>query len=278
MKCTVVVAMAVMLAAAAAMAQDKKEESPKADAPTGATPTKINFNARRCASVAGQANARIKTEQLAAEYDDGSRWDALQSRLTQILRSCDLPDPPSNIATVVSFIAGETPYTVVVPSPQPYALTMLGKKEVRVVVLVNGEASVAVPSDFKFMSKRVDNPLIAAIPSVVRAITDAAGKGLLVQPPPSLVDAAPAPPPPLVACVTQVSVPFSRASISESGTVEVKVKTETKKVAVSATYANTPRSKVTFSTLAGGLVGSVKGAERMKVDSESYASAPLGRA
>src|ERR1041384_6629341 len=98
MKCTVVVAMAVMLAAAAAMAQDKKEESPKADAPTGATPTKINFNARRCASVAGQANARIKTEQLAAEYDDGSRWEALQSRLHQKLPRRGVAGAQHNIA------------------------------------------------------------------------------------------------------------------------------------------------------------------------------------
>lgn len=274
----IALALASVLAATAAAAQDKED---KPEAPTGATPTKITFDERRCSSVvdASKPPTRLKTGDLAADYDDGSRWPALQDRLRQILDSCDLPAPASDVATVVTFIAGEKPYTVVLPATQPYALTMLGKKEILVVVLVNGEEAVAAPTDFKFMSKRLDDPLVGAIPSFVRAITDAAGKGLSVQvQPPPPQDGKTPPPPAIMAYATQVSVPFSRASIAESGTVQIKVNTETKKVPVAATYANTPLSRLRFSTLAGGLVGKVRGPEKMKVDSGSYASDPLGRA
>ena len=262
-----VVAIALILSATAALAQDKKDEKAEVTAPSGATPTKITFTQRSCATG--------DTEQLAAQYDDGSKWSELQDELERIIESCDLSKPDADVTTVVTFIAGETPYTVLVPSTQPYALTMLGKKQIRVVVLVNGDAAASVPTDFKFMSKQIDDPVLAAIPSFVRAVTDAAGKEskvLSVRPPPEKAA------PPMVGYVTQVSVPFSRASIAESGTVEVKVKTEIKKVAVSATFANTPRRKVALSTVAGGLIGSVKGPERMKVESGAYASDPLGRA
>lgn len=244
-------------------AQDGKEGG----GPTGATPTKINFLERKCGT--------ITTEELAAKYDDGANWSALQDHLAQIIKGCDLRPPSRDLVTVVTFIRRDTPYTVVVPSTQPYSLTLLGKKEVRVVVLVDGGASVGVPTDFKFMSQRVANPLAGAVPSVVRTITDAVGKALPMVAPPPLPQVTP---PPLVAYAAQVSVPFTRATIEETGTVEVMVDSKRKEVPVKATYTNTPLSALTFSTLAGALVGTVNGPERMKVDSGSYASDPLGRA
>jgi len=66
--------------------------------------------------------------------------------------------------------------------------------------------------------------------------------------------------------------------MTQSGTVSLKVNAETKKVAIAATYTNTPLSRVRFSTLAGGLVGKVRGPEKMKVDDGKYASDPLARA
>jgi hypothetical protein len=74
-----------------------------------------------------------------------------------------------------------------------------------------------------------------------------------------------------------ITLPFSRASILEAGTVTVKAPASgtPADVKISTTYANTPTVHLKFTAVAGAVIGSLYGPQKMKVDAGKYASDPL---
>ena len=184
---------------------------------------------------------------------------------------------------LVVFITKNTPYFVVLPEQQPYNLTIAGSTSVVPVVLTDATARRDTPADFRLMSSRVEDPVQAQIPAFVKEIAGVVIKqyGAVAKHNPRMWAYA----------ADEVELPFSRASIVESGTVTLGCDAGSTEasyprlapcprgknsidVEIAATYANTPKTRIDFAAVAGGVLGPYRGHLKMKVDGGRYASDP----
>ena len=255
----------------------------------GATPTAIRFNFSGGCAFDDDAPARVTSiANLAADYNDGTRWAQLQQEVKAVLASClDLSDPkgPHDLSgalaktLLVIVVDKDAPYYLVLPQHQPYSLSLTGAIAVVPVVLVDASARRG-PPDLRLLSTRVQDPSQQQIPAFVRTIAtrvirqSAATGG---QNPRIWAYAA-----------DEVELPFRRAVIAESGNILVGCDPDGSSavlapcprgkdsvdVDLSASYADTPKTRIEFGAVAGAVVGPYRGHTRMKVDSGRYAADP----
>lgn len=286
----------IVLACAAALlcaSPARGQSTPRTAAP-GATPTAIRFDfSGGCVFDEDASAAAIKSiADLARDYNDGTRWPQLQRELRTVLASCVDDDQPAprdlsgalTKTILVAFIDKDTPYYVVLPSGQPYRLTIAGRTPVVAIVLVDTAARRDSPTDMHFMSSRLDDPGQTAIPAFLRTIAGSIIKEFRTG------GTAPAKHNPRVwaYAADEVDLPFQRASVLESGSLTVNCDPAGSSAALAAcprgknaldvaivtTYAAVPKTRIDFTAVAGAVVGPYRGHLRMKVDAGRYASDP----
>jgi hypothetical protein len=231
-------------------------------------------------------------DDLVDEYNDGSLWLQLQADLKAVLSTCQFADPLGQIASddfesktfLVIFVAtNQQPYYVVVPQERPYSMTLFGVKSVNAIILGDAKAeSDSAPSDFTLMSTQVENPLETRIPALVEeAAASFVSKTFSVRVKSSRTPTRSNEPNATMYAYAAagITLPFTRASISETGTIRVKdpASGAVADVKTSTTYANRPKIRLEFTAVAGAVVGPFHGPERMKIDAGRYASDPLSR-
>jgi len=262
----------------------------------GPTPTRIEFtSAVGCYPITpSDAKEAVRSvDDLVNEYNDGRLWLQLQEDLKAILSTCEFSAPLARITPddfksktfLVTFVSNDRqPYYVVVPQRQPYSMTLLGVKAVNAIVLVDAKAKEdAVPTDFMFMSTPLQTPLEAKIPAPAKqapasfVTNQRSVQPKNARPPASRKERDPAM---YAYAAAGITLPFSRASIAEAGTLTVKdpVSGTSTDVKISTTYANTPKVRIEFTAVVGAVIGPFGGPQRMKVDAAKYASDPSSHA
>jgi len=225
---------------------------------------------------------------LLDEYNDGSLWLQLQADLKAILSTCTFAAPLGQITPddfklrtfLVTLMSNDHgPYFVVVPQQEPYSMTLLGARSVNAIILGDSKAkSDKAPSDF-FIATLVQNQLDAGSASVVRVPAPLVTNkfSLPVKRPAASRRAADLDATMYAYAAPGIVLPFSRASISEAGTVTVEdpASGTSAEVKIATAYANTPKVHLTFTGVAGAVIGSPHGPQRMTVDAGKYASDPL---
>jgi hypothetical protein len=265
--------------------------------PAGATPTSILFNfSGGCAFDEDAAAGAVKAvADLAHDYNDGNRWPQLQQELRSVLASCIDDAQPAAArdlsgaltkTMLVAFVERDTPYYVVLPSRQPYRLTITGRTSVVPIVLVDAAARRDPPPDMHFMSSRIDDPR-QEIPAFVRDIAGSIIKQYRTGNAPAKSN-----PRFWAYAADEVELPFRRASVVESGTLTVNCEPNGSSVVlavcprgkdslgitIATTYTTTPETRMDFAAVAGGVVGPYRGHLKMKVDAGRYASDPARHA
>ena len=259
----------------------------------GPTPTKIAFtSAVDCYAIThpDSTEAIQSVDDLVDEYNDGTLWLQLQADLEAILSTCQFDSPLGQITSddfesktfLVIFVAkNQQPYHVVVPQQQPYSMTLLGVKSVNVIIL--GDANVRsdrAPSDFILMSTQVADPLEVRIPALVKKTAASfVGKAYSLPVKSSRAPVRSKDPSATMYAyaATGITLPFSRAAVSEAGTIRVKdpESGSMADVKISTTYTNRPKISLEFTAVAGAVIGPVYGPQKMKVDAGKYASDPM---
>jgi hypothetical protein len=161
-------------------------------------------------------------------------------------------------------------------------MTLFGVKSVNAIILGDAKAkSDSAPSDFTLMSTQVENPLETRIPALVEdAAASFVSKTFSVRVKSSRAPTRSNQPNATMYAYAAagITLPFTRASISQTGTIRIKdpASGAVADVKTATTYANRPKIRVEFTAVAGAVVGPVHGPERMKIDAGQYASDPLG--
>jgi len=280
------------LSAQAAKGSTKSEDNENQS--TGALPLGIRFGTpASCTPIPGLTMKNV----IEDYYGNWRRWkDQRDDVVRRLLTACgkgNLTYDDSH-PLFITLIYKTDSYSFVMPS-LPYTQSLKGVAQATAaVVLVDG--ALAIDSlNVTLLSTQAANPLRSQIPSFVEKVVDAnLTKGFVALGVDDITAASqpaggrPTTPPPL--CTTgscmnafiseTLDLPYKRGTITEGGKLVLKKqpgKDEAEKIDISVAYVNKPKAWLDLTATAGALTGKLRGAEKMKVDGDKYASDPLGR-